>query len=175
MITIKDFMETVNYKITEGADFMWQCFGSNAYNMSYWNGKHGSDGVSVDITFDTVNQTVYEMGAHDYQRDRSYRWTHPDYIEARNKEATSRGIDIKVAYDEVNFVELDVADDMLEKASAIVSGESYDERVSIPLQLPADTLFDLMKLAHEQDITFNQLITDVLVRVANETLEEHNA
>lgn len=168
-------METVNYRITEGSEFMWSCFGSNAHNISYWNGSHGTDGVSVDITFDTVNQTVYEMGAHDYRRERSYRWTHPDYIEARNQEATRRGVNLKVAYDEINFVDLDVADDILEKARCIVAGEPYDERVSIPLELPAETLFDLMKIAHERDITFNQLITDVLVRVAEETLAEQDA
>ena len=55
MITIKDFMETVDYRITEGSDFGWKCFGPNSYCLDSWSGEQ--DGYSIGITFDTKNQT----------------------------------------------------------------------------------------------------------------------
>jgi len=51
---------------------------------------------------------------------------------------------------------------MLEKARAIVLGEDYDSRIRIPVDMPDAELFVLMKMAHEQDITFNQLMINVL-------------
>jgi hypothetical protein len=120
MITIKDFMEVVDYRITEGSDFLWQCFGPNVYCLDSWNGDH--DGHSIGITFDTKNQTVYKFEAHDYSRNNSYRWTHPDWKEIAANEAKIRGVDHSEAWDEVKYTDLDIVEDMLEKARAIVNG-----------------------------------------------------
>jgi hypothetical protein len=45
---------------------------------------------------------------------------------------------------------------------SIKAGEDYDTRVSVPLTVPDDVLFELMKRAHEQDVTLNQLVEEVL-------------
>ena len=168
MITMKDFMETVNYKITEGADFQWNCYGPNAYSIDSWNGKHGDNGYTVSIVFDTKTQEVYEMTAYDYadSHERAYRWTHPEYIDARRAEADQRNVDNTVAWDDIKFTELEVEHDILDKASAIVRGESYDERIVVPIELPKDTMFEMMKMAHEQDITLNEMIESILADVA---------
>jgi hypothetical protein len=50
----------------------------------------------------------------------------------------------------------------LEKAQAIISGNEYDTRVQVPLTLDDDQLFDLMKLAHNSDLTLNELVEDIL-------------
>jgi DNA-binding PucR family transcriptional regulator len=46
-----------------------------------------------------------------------------------------------------------------------VAGRDYDSRVQVPLELSEDELFRLMTMAHERDITLNQLVTDVIQRV----------
>lgn len=56
MITLKEFMELVDYRITEGSDYMWSCYGPNAHRLDSWNGDH--DGHSVSIIFDTQSQNV---------------------------------------------------------------------------------------------------------------------
>ena len=43
MITLKDFMEVVDYRVTEGSEFTWTCFGPAAYTLSAWNGDHRFD------------------------------------------------------------------------------------------------------------------------------------
>lgn len=162
MTTIKDFMEAVDYKITEGSQYLWKCFGDDAFQISSWNGKYEDGGHSFGLIFDTKTQTVYEIEAHDYKAELSYRWTNPDFVESKKNEAKSRTVDNAVAYDHVEFTELELAEDILEKISCINLGLPYDTRIKIPIELSDEELLTFMKLAHERDITFNQLIEDAL-------------
>lgn len=160
MITLKDFMETVDYKITEGSDYCWNCYGLNAYSLDSWNQEQ--EGHTISIVFDTRTHIVYEACAYDYSRNRAYRLINPNYKHAHNDEAKQRGIDVDQAWDDVNYVDIETDEDFLEKARKIVDGEEYDTRVSVPLTVPDDVLFELMKKAHEEDITLNQLVENVL-------------
>jgi len=166
MITLKQFLETIDYRITEGSEFHWQCYGPNAYCLDSWDGKH-DDGTSFQVTFDRDTQTVYQVEAHDFGRRKAYRYINPEFANAHRDEAFKRGVDADEAYDDVKFVDLEVEEDWLEKAHAIANGESYDERVSIPLDLEHNELFKLMTLAHEQDITLNQLMVEILTEAMN--------
>jgi hypothetical protein len=160
MITIRDFMETVDYRITEGSDFGWKCFGPNTYCLDCWNGDY--EGFSIGIVFDTKTQTIYKFEAHDYSKQNSYRWVHPDWREIYEKEAKNRGVDNRQAYDDINYVDLDEHTDILEKASCIVAGIDYDERVKVPLDLPESLINKLFRIAHEQDITLNELVENII-------------
>jgi hypothetical protein len=160
LITVKEFMETVQHRITEGGDYGWQCYGPNAYRLDSWSGDQ--DGHSVSIVFDTHTQAVYEVSAYDYQAQRAYRLINPDYRAAFDREAVYRGVEANEAWDEVNYVDLEADDDFIQKAQAIVAGEDYDTRVEVPLELDEDTLFGLMKMAHEQDITLNTLVENII-------------
>jgi hypothetical protein len=160
MITIKEWMELVDYRITEGDSYGWQCFGDNAQSLSSWNGDH--DGWSFNIVFDTKTQEAYTVEVCDYKRQRAYRMIHPDFKQAHDDEAASRGVNDNEAWDAVNYVDLETVEDFCQKAEAIRDGVDYDTRVSVPLTVPDDVLFELMKKAHEQDITLNQLVEQVL-------------
>jgi len=160
MITMKEWMELVGYRITEGSDYMWQCYGSNAYALDSWNGEQ--DGHSFTVIFDTKDQTVYEVQAHDYVHNRAYRMINEDFRKKNKKEAKKRDIDKDNAWDDVDYVDLDVDDDFFQKCLAIQEGEDYDTRVSVPMEFTDEELLTYMKLAHEQDITFNQLVEQAL-------------
>ena len=163
MITLKDFMKTVNYRITEGSDYCWNCYGSNAYSLDYWNQDH--NGHSLSIIFDTQSHEVYEVQAHDYKHNRAYRLINPDYKFVHDNEAVGREVSADEAWDEVNYVDLETDEDFLDKAQSIMSGEDYDTRIDMPIRLDDDALFELMKKAHEQDVTLNQLVEDILRKV----------
>ena len=160
MITMKEWMELVGYRITEGSDYMWQCYGSNAYALDSWNGEQ--DGHSFTVIFDTRDQTVYEVQAHDYVHDRAYRMINEDFQKKNKKEARRRDVDKNNAWDDVNYVDIEVDDDFIQKCLAIQAGEDYDTRVSVPMDFSDEELLTYMKLAHEQDITFNQLVERAL-------------
>lgn len=159
MITLKQFLETVNYRISEGFAYQWRCYGDQAYGLDSWDGKQ--DGSSFTIIFDQGDQTVYQVEAHDLANQRSYRMINPLFAEAHAAECIARGI-AEVAYDDVEFTDLETDEDFLQKATAIFRGEEYDTRIIIPVDLPDDTLFTLMKQAHQQDITLNQMMENVL-------------
>ena len=148
MITLKEWMEVANYRITEGSDYY--AYGG-AYALSSWNGDQ--DGYSLEIIFDQQTQEVYEVQACDYKHNRAYRLVNEDYKdESRDDEA----------WDDTKWIDLEVADDWIQKALSIVAGEDYDTRVSMPVDFTDAELLTYMKLAHEKDMTFNQLIEEAL-------------
>jgi predicted HicB family RNase H-like nuclease len=51
---------------------------------------------------------------------------------------------------------------------SIKAGEDYDTRVSVPLELEDELMFELMKMAHEQDLTLNEFVEQLLRRVIEE-------
>jgi hypothetical protein len=153
MITLKQFMETVNYRISEGSE--WYGFAPGAYSLDYWNGNQ--DGHSLCVIFDTKDQTVFSVQACDYKNNRAYRYTHPDYRKDLDKQA----------WDDIEWTDLEDEADWLEKAQAIVAGRDYDTRVSIPLELGEVEMFRLMSMAHEQDITLNQLVAKIIQQVVD--------
>lgn len=167
MLTLKDWMELVNYRITEGSDYGWQCFGSDVYMLSSWDGDQ--DGHSLNIVFDTQNQTVYQVEVHDYENDRAYRLTNPAHVEAYKADAENRGVDANEAWDDVNYIDLDTAEDFIEKAEAIIAGLDYDTRVQMLVDFSDEELLQYMKLAHDLDITFNQFIEQALT----EAIKKH--
>ena len=162
MITIEQWMKTFNYRITESDTYGWTCYSSTAQSMSAWNGLHDDGGWSGNIVFDTENQTVYEVEVCDYTNSRAYRIINPNFKKAHDAEAKTRGVDADEAWDGTKFVDLELDDDWLEKAEAIVDGIDYDTRVSIPIELPDNELLCLFKMAHDRDMKFNDFIGEVL-------------
>ena len=147
MITLKEWMELVDYKITEGSD--WFCNVPNLYSLTYWNEEQ--DGHSSNIVFDPKdNQRVYLVEVCDYKNQRAYRI------------ADSSIETDKTAWDDVTYVDLEDDDDLLKKARAIIAGEDYDTRVSIPLEFSDEEMLKYMTAAHEMDITFNQFVERAL-------------
>ena len=160
MITMKEWMELVNYRITEGGNYGWQCYGPDAYMLDSWNGEQ--DGHSFTIIFDTKDQTVYEVQAHDYVYQRAYRMVNPDFQKKMRKEAKRRYVDKDEAWDDVNYVDLEVDDDFIQKCLAIAAGEDYSTDISVPIDLPDDLLMFAFKCAHSENMTFNDWMNKML-------------
>ncbi len=169
MITLKEWMELVDYRITEGSDYGWDCYGHNAHMLDSWNGDQ--NGHSFTVIFDTKTQVVYEVQAHDYVHNRAYRLINPEFKPNHDKEAVHRDININEAWDDTNYVDLDVDDDFIQKGLAIRNGEDYDTRVKVPVDFTDEELLTYMKMAHDRDITFNQFVEDALkAAIENEQL-----
>lgn len=170
MITLKDFMEITNYRITEGSEYQWHCFGSTAYRLDSWDGDQ--NGHTLSIVFDTKTQEVYQVEAFDYSRERAYRMTNPDYKEAFDSECQDRDV-LDMAWEDdagnpIRYVDLDVEEDFIEKAQAIVAYEDYDTRVKVPVEFTDEELLTYMKMAHDRDMTFNQFVEMALQAAIDE-------
>ena len=159
MLSLKEWMEIVKYRITEGSAYCWQCYGYDAYCLDSWNGNH--DGHSFTIIFDTKTQEVFEVQAHDFRNSRAYRMINPEYASEHTKETATRGVPDE-AWEDVTYTDLETDDDFMQKALAIAEGKDYDTRVSIPVDFTDEELLTYMKLAHERDVTFNKLVEEAL-------------
>ena len=120
------------------------------------------DGTTYSVVFDTKTQFVYSVEAWDYGYGHEYRWTHPGYIESYAAEAKSRGVNYKQSFDDHEFTDLEVPEDIMEKLAAIVAGEEYDDRIMVQLVLDDDNRILLMEMAHEADLSLNQYVEHIL-------------
>jgi len=162
MITMREWMELVDYKITEGDSYGWQCYGPNAYQLSSWNGIHGKGGWSFNIVFSTKTNKVYEVTVCDYTNDRAYRMIVANKLDKHRKEALAHAVNLNEAWDDVEYVDLEVDGDFLQKCLAIKAGEDYSTDVSVPLNLPDDLLMFAFKAAHAENMTFNDWMNKML-------------
>jgi hypothetical protein len=91
----------------------------------------------------------------------------PDYVEAYRQECKDKNVVENNAYDEVNYVTLETDEDFIEKLTAIVNKQPYNTKVQVPLELDKEEMYNLMSLAHERDITLNQLVENMLWEAIN--------
>ena len=168
MLNMREWMELVDYKITEGSDYGWSCYGPNSYSLDSWNGIHGEGGYSFNIVFSTKrlfakSQKVYEVSICDYTNNRAYRMINPNNVEKHRKEAVARDVNLNEAWEDVDYVDLEVDDDFIQKCLAIKAGEDYDTGVLVPIDLPDDLLLQAALEAHKRNITLNAYINMALV------------
>lgn len=158
-MNLQDFFDIVEYKISEGTPYLWKCFGDNAYILT----SNNDNDSAFEVCFDTKTQVVYEMEAYDFVNDRSYRWLNPDFKEALENEASSRGIEPRTSYDDVKFIDIEVEYDFLEKAKAIFNNEPYDTRIVIELDFSPEEIEILANLAEQKGVTVDKLVEQALI------------
>lgn len=160
MITLAQFLKATNYAITSSSPYQWQCYGPAARWLDC--GSELNSDWTASVIFDTVTQEVYSVEVHDELANRSYRLSNPEYRAAYLAECTTRKVDPQEASEDIKFTELEVDEDWLEKAEAIVNGHDYDDRVMVSIDFDDDLLLDSMLAAHRLDITFNEYIERAL-------------
>jgi hypothetical protein len=160
MITLKEFLEAIDYKITEGSQYLWECYGRHARYWDSWEG--GADDPNASVIFDTVTHEVYEVTVVDNQNERGYRMINPAYYKKYKKECKRRGVNPNHMWDDLEYIDLEMKEDLLSKLVAIMRHEEYDTRVSIPLDLTEQEILALSLEAHRRNITLNELMTQAL-------------
>ncbi len=93
--------------------------------------------------------------------------TNPEFKAAFDAEVEDREL-LDMAWERddgspVKYIDLDVEEDFMEKAYAICNDQEYDTRVQVPVNFTDEELLRYMTLAHERDITFNQLVEEALM------------
>ena len=112
--------------------------------------------------FSTKSQKVYEVEVCDYTNNRAYRMIAESKRKKYAKLAKHMGINLNEAWDDVEYVDLEVDDDFIQKCLAIKAGEDYSTDVSVPLDLPDDLLMFAFKAAHAENMTFNDWMNRML-------------
>jgi len=169
-LTLADVNEALNHQITEGSEYQWKCYGPNARFLDY---TISGLNVTAGVIYDTQTQEVYEANLCNGPADLAYRWSNPDFQKAHRKEAKKRGVDADQAWDDVRFQDVDV-DEWIQLALELMEQKktcliealkaNWDENngTDVQIDLPDSELLQLCLLAHEQDITLNTLVNNIL-------------
>ena len=150
-----------DHRIVGGSEYGWNCY-PDARVLDY-----ESEFAYISVIFSIETQEVYEAEVTPKKENwdvepKPYRWLNPLFKDNMIYEATMKKVDWNVAWDNINWIDLESTEDFLEKASAIFDGEDFDERIQVPLELDNDTMMELFMQAHKRDITVNQLIEELL-------------
>lgn len=157
---INQYINAINYRIGEGSAYTWNCFGNNARYMDYDN--EDTQDCYITCVFDHKTQNVYSVEFHDNSTRIAYRWIDPLYKELYAREQEEHGYTDETEYESIKIVNIETEDDILDKIECFLLASRYDTRIKVPLDMDDALLFDLMKMAHERDITLNQLIGNVI-------------
>ena len=156
MIKLHKFLNVINYNIHDKS-FLENTIYNQETNL-VCKITYGNEDHFLTCTFDVISQEILEITAEDYVLQNFYRWTTSDFAELQEEDANWVG---------KKYSELEVIEDILEKASAIVDGRLYDTRISVPLDLTDEDFMVFARSAHEKDITFNQLVERALSAAIN--------
>lgn len=163
MISLEQVCKNFEFKISGGSEFGWPCYGPNVRYLDF-----ESDHAHGSCLFDVVTQTVFEVSIDRKEEGlRPYRWLNPDTKDLYLKDCKERGISPVAAWGDLDWVDVEVEEDFLDKAHAIFNGKPFDSRVQVPLGLSDAELFQLMKMAHDRDITLNKMVEEILWEVIN--------
>ena len=161
---LNEINEALDHKITGGSEYQWNCYPDGRY-LDY-----ESEYAHVSVLYSTVDQTVYQaevsVKREAWDEDKKpYRWLNPEYQKAFYKESKKRKVDPNQAWDDVKWIDLEMAEDFLEKATAIFNGEEFDTRIKVEFDLDDRSILQLATEAHKRDITLNKMIEIILQEV----------
>lgn len=155
-MNLQQVNEALDHAITGGSEYLWNCY-PDARTLDY-----ETDYGHASVTYSTKTREIYEASAESKDSERPYRWLNPDFKDALEAESQERGIDNASAWDDVKWIDLETEDDFLEKAQGVCTGDWFDERIQVPVNLSDADFLRLAKMAHERDITFNEMVCEAL-------------
>jgi len=157
----------LEHRITGGSEYCWKCY-PNARFLDY-SSDYGYASVTYNVESLEIYEATVEMKpAKDKYSNKiiseagPYRWLNPDFKDAMYAEADTRKVDKDQAWDDIKWIDLEVEEDYLEKATAIFNGEEFDERILLPIDINDELFTQLAKEAHRRDITFNALCMEAI-------------
>lgn len=100
MVTIRKFVSAVNFRLNEGCEYLWECYGPDCCQLGWIKPDRSA---SAGIVYDIKSGVVYEMSVWDEKNNEVWRWIRPEFRKAHDSESWSRGFDPKVAIDKTKF------------------------------------------------------------------------
>lgn len=103
-IAIKDFVESVDFRLSDCFEHQWECFGHTSFGLN-WESRDKQK--SACMVFDGESQTVCEVSVWD--GNDVYRWINPLFVAAVKREYKKRGLKFAVALDKIKYKDVSVA------------------------------------------------------------------
>lgn len=157
MIYLNNILQLIEFKITGGTEFLWNCFGTNARYLDSDNSEY-----SISCIFDSVTQEVYKIQFYvNNSKDLMDNcfWLNPAYRQNFLDESESRNVDPYSLDEDIAIYEFMNLHDFI---THIRNRVGIEEMETISLDLEDDLLISLTKLAQERNVTLDVLIQNIL-------------
>ena len=168
MIFLNEIIRATNYSNIKPDKYCWDSFGKFA-NLTYIEVENASEEI-LSFIYDYRTQEVFliHLSTDDTTH---YQWVSKNHFEKYNEECIKRGYDVNKVYDDSDIVYINVDDEtqILQQISSIFENITANNLSNLDFVLDDDLILPLAKMAHERDITLNQLITEI---ISNEVLNK---
>lgn len=157
-MSLELFLQAIKYKITDGSDWNWNCYGVHTHVIdSIINDKESG------CVFDTETQEVYQIYMIDEKNDTQYIWFNPLYRDAYFSESYERKVNPLGYTEDTEYYELLVLEDIIEKLSCFYADKEYDTNILVPIDIDDDLYAELTELALTKNVTVEELISSALI------------
>jgi hypothetical protein len=157
MIYLNDFFNLVNFKITGGSEYLWNCFGNNARFLD-----SEQENQDTSCIFDAQTQELYVLHfSHMVKEDtfEAYRWINPKYKEKYIEEHNQRNIDYTLFVDETPYNDFDNINDFI---AVVDKFSGFAKYTTMSIELDDDLILELTKKAMELNLTIDVLVNNIL-------------
>lgn len=123
---LSDVTTAAGSRISASDQYQWQCYGANAQFMEF----RDTDGSAyAHCIYDKETSDVYEIHIEVPGQTQAFRWLNPETKVAMYNEATVRGIDVNIAWDDIPYIHVTTEELILEYLKDI--GETYYDNLPI--------------------------------------------
>lgn len=156
-MNLHEFFTLFNYKITDGSEFLWKCFGDHARSIELSN-----DNVVGLVVFSKLTQEIFQAEVYNETAAIAYRWMSPVNRDAYRSECTTRNVSFSEAWDGCDFIDVETPEAFMKKAQNLIDGEKPDECDEVEIKLSNDEIVALSLEAHKRNITLNEMMNVAL-------------
>jgi len=172
-MSLHDFFTLFDYKVTEGSDFCWNCFGPNSRFIEL---KYNDIGGCV--VFSKLNQEIFQAEVYDEAKNIAYRWMPPQAKIDYFAECEKRNVPKMEAWDGCEFVNVDSVSEFSGIVKSLIEGKDPEDDLEVELDLPHNVIVFLALEAHKRNITLNEMINivlrDMLTKIENGEIDLNN-
>ena len=169
-MTLHDFFNLFDYKVTEGSEFYWNCFGPNCRFIELKNNEIGGS-----VVFSKLNQEIFQAEVYDEANNVAYRWMPSTAREKYFAECEDRNVPKMEAWDGCDFVDVETVNQFSDVVKSLIQGEppegDLEGDMDVELELPQHVIVFLSLEAHKRNITLNEMINialrEMLTKIEN--------
>lgn len=158
-MNVNNVLDTVKYRIAQSSPYLYQSFGME--NPRIFDFFDIEEEVAGNFTADESGK-VYEIIAEIPNIGVCYRWVDPEFRNTLYQDSIKRGVDPTVAWEDVKFTEVESEENILFKVHCICNRIYVNASENLVQELSDTTLLKLAKIAAENDITINSVITKMI-------------
>ena len=156
-MTLHDFFSIFDYKVTDGSEFLWSCFGQHARCIELT-----SDDVVGWVVFSKVTQEIFQAEVYNESALVAYRWMPDASRQAFVAECTQRNVPLSEAWDGCDFIDVGSLEEFMNHAKRLIDGENLDVNDEVEVKLSHDVIIALTMEAHRRNITLNEMMNIAL-------------